>query len=175
MTIEERNKKFKSMSHKEQRIAIAKDVILQLGKGKIQAAHVYFNFTKGGWDVFEKEAKSRKEVNLQSFLKQSVECEVCAKGALFFSSVRKRNDVFLDINFNGVHKEIIPSLTDIFRKSILNAIEDAYENGFYGYYKYPAGEKRMIAIMKNIVKNGDFVYDRDECREIYWINKGKRS
>lgn len=162
----------------ERRVAIAKDVLAQLRLERYVATEgVYVDYK-----VAEL-ASTAPDKPLEKLLPQVKSCEVCALGACFLSAVRKYNDVkagdidvpetwrshtgeeYTDHNFDdGVMRD---KLARHFTKTQTNLIESAFECMPMGSltresaqsaisfgYLYEDSHSRLVAIMKNIVKNG---------------------
>lgn len=154
------------VSKAEQRVIIAKDALNQLRAEKFIAQNgVYV----GGELSHELDmaCKSDEDQARPLLLKTKVRCRVCAKGALFLSTIRKYNkatvaDVLCD-DFHVAEK--------IFGDKMFNQIEAAFEQwdhtkspDFEGAgepagaaytfgIKYSDDTERLVAILKNIIKN----------------------
>lgn len=168
--IVKRNKAFTKANMQRRRVLIAKDIIAQIKAGKIVAdeGHWYQNYR---YDV-------DLDDNMQAkFLSDNgQQCSCCALGAVMVSCTLFKNNVKYkdaanlfdvpDVITEGV--EDIHNITTIFGIDQLKKIECAYERG-NGYFRngwdavnfgrrYDDPEKRMIAIMENIIKNkGTFI------------------
>jgi hypothetical protein len=147
--IEKQNKAFWKMSKKQQRVEIAKDVLLQLkAKNYLAQPGTYVRSnTLNSWEY-------RQGFDFQQVLvTQSPKCEVCGIGALFCSMARVGDRI-------SFRDDFWDSLTLVFDRSQIDLIEGAFEGwGYRGegvrefYHKYPAPNKRLAAIMRNIIKN----------------------
>jgi len=172
-----KEKSFSKLTKAEKRVAIAKDVLKWIKVGMIRPEHDgYFEMDdklKTKIDSIE----GKKE--LQELLPGTT-CNVCAKGALFIADIMKRdNFTTKNLSFIG-NCTIVKRLDGIFSENQLNLIETAFEKNIIhdnkdllsykndeGYYhnsslgqkaidfgnKYDEPEERLIAIMKNIIKN----------------------
>lgn len=90
LDIEAKNKKFHRLSDAKKRVAIAKDVLLCLRKGTIQATRGYYFHAKG--KTSEELANTGSQDQIQPFLlKPTAKCEACAIGACFVSAARLGN------------------------------------------------------------------------------------
>lgn len=138
-------KKNKSLSTKEMRIAIAKDVLAQLKAKKIVA-------TRGCWtddpklgsiDDFastqlEKADKDSVEIKACDYASKVNKCRVCALGSLFLSGIRLYNGVSWTLNKEDAFFDLSHDLFDDIEKSPLNKyfstkqlqlIEATFEDG----------------------------------------------
>lgn len=151
------------MTKAEKRVAVAKDVIAQLNRGKLTATTgLYFKAKSCNKDF-------TGEVELQKVLKHIPKCEVCAKGALFVGMINKYNDFKLNLKYDygndeindEVNDSLYPKLKTLFSGKQLRLIEAYFEgwnkfdieNTHNFYEKNPNAKKRMILIMENIIKN----------------------
>lgn len=163
-------KAFKKLPKDKKRVAIAKDVLVQLNARKIiPVTGTYLSI------LFAKESDKGKE--LQSVLKKK-ECEACALGSCFISLVRfednfKVKDKYIDEG--EIYKSSFNSrLKKYFSATQLVLIESAFEKtdmasglnynmqkmndaiAFGRDYYYPSD--RLVAIMRNIIENsGTFI------------------
>lgn len=145
--------KFELATKAEKRVIIAKDVILQIKAKKFKAtSNVYIRPSKK-FSEFGKFTDSLKDV-LPAFFESGATCSCCAKGALFISTVSKRNECTIDETKNLGSYEIVQNLSDIFTESQLDKIEQYFE-GWVGEYDidYPDTDNRLIVICNNIIKN----------------------
>lgn len=174
--IEKGNAAFAKLASAKKRIAIAEDVILSLKSG-------LFSARAGSYFVLNTDNPSTT-TELQDLLcdKANIDsCTVCGMAGIFASKVRLSNNFKITKGDNYVSvgdKEIIDNLQGIFEEGQLRLIECAFEGEFIKtpanmdctteerleelgvefYVKYPDEDKRMVAIMKNIIKNkGTFV------------------
>lgn len=167
-TLKKRNARFAKLKKGEQRVEIAKDVILYI-KSKNLIAEQGSEF-----DRYDFEGSLNDSIQ-ETF--GGVTCDVCAKGALFFSSVMRNGDcTYRDVideplskNSSG-YKPLLKFFTHKQLACIETAFEDqCYESHYEGfgnildagelrrahnfYAKYRTPKGRMLAIMKNIIKN----------------------
>ena len=151
------------MTKAEKRVAVAKDVIAQLNRGKLTATTGLYFEAKNCDKSFD------GEVQLQEVLKHIPKCEVCAKGALFVGMINKYNDFTINVDYytnypkasqitSCVNIHFYDKLKTLFTEKQLTAIEVYFEGwrrvkapSFYE--KNPNAKKRMILIMKNIIQN----------------------
>jgi hypothetical protein len=168
-------KAFSKMTKAEKRVAIAKDVLIQIKKGiSIPTKDNYFGGLSGKICNL-----TYKKEELQNILPES-KCEVCAKGALFIADILRRDNFQIDRNTYLYGSDIHRRLTDIFTRNQMDLIETAFEKNvveddneyLYIHYrkteiaaaaisfgsKYSTEKTRLIGIMNNIIKNnGTFI------------------
>jgi hypothetical protein len=194
--IKKDNKDFEKLPINEKRIAIAKDAISQLKKEKflaVESCYISFEGDDAMEAAYEKAiTKAEDETEFRDVLKKVPQCEVCARGALFVSSVRLFN------NFNvgamkkceaeeGNNSPGYDSIKKIekrfFSVNQIGLIELAFEgdeyvskeasdannydnessHAFRFFGFYQDATDRMIAIMQNIIDNGGkFVPSKDK-------------
>lgn len=118
------NEHFNKLSDSEKRVEIAKDVIKQLKNRTIIAnTGVYCNFEYD--NISEDLYKSDVRSNFDKL--KSLECNVCALGAILVSNT-KFNNGFSFKQLNNVRNDNIISLLDYFTDSQLTLIEFAFES-----------------------------------------------
>lgn len=165
-------KQFSELTVHEQKLRIVKDAIAQIKAGTLVATEcVYFQFRSFPHEL-------ALTIDLKTvLLNNKTKCEVCAKGALFAACVTNVNEVSVDddISTNGFQRD---KLSKWFKELELNMIEAAFENsvindgyGLKGTEEYDedslafvcvnfnvssSPEKRMLAILENILKYGYF-------------------
>lgn len=158
----------KSMTKEQARIAIAEDVIAALRIGHIEATNGKFIELHG---VIGDERDSLKDV-----LQCQDACEVCALGGMFVAAVERFNKIKATGSTLYDLDEISPFLRQFFTKDQIKLIEMAFEQGNGAFRtsslamqelearaikfgnRFDCSEKRMIAIMKNTIRNnGTFV------------------
>lgn len=182
--IKANNEAFRKMTKREKRIAIAKDVISSIKSHKfIPKPGVYMELVFGNKQEIKERVEEKNKLELQNLLlDNSIEtCNVCAIGSIFASRVCLGNSFKIDGDEIYSYSELIlndddmlDSLKSIFNEKQLREIEFAFEGdditGFFYlkpdkfhekytafYDKYNNSSDRMIAIMKNIIKNeGEF-------------------
>lgn len=169
------NKAFNSSSKSSQAISLAKDVIAQINCGKIKPeAGVYLDLV--GEDNYHTNSfEPVKNIELQAIIKDPVvSCEACAIGSMFTCDILKNNNFKVrtsELNDVDNDTKMRCRLRKIFTSQQLHLIEMAFEAGNYNYMifrgvtvsdkeaayafgkKYRSDKKRLIAIMKNIIKN----------------------
>jgi hypothetical protein len=176
-------------------IAVAKDVIKQLNSQKNPLCAGNYGYVASDYK-FESDAG-----DLQKYVEevQKANCRVCALGAALLSKARLFNHVpvkkisskrygtetfGIDVDNETVYK----GLSSVFSKAQMQLIESAYERGNFGPEsrrakdeiidailfgdKYVDKKERLIAIMRNLIKNeGVFIpkpctkEQRDEWRK----------
>lgn len=173
-------KTIKKLTKPERRIAILKDALAQVKRG-------YYISTCGSvWDLDgildKKEEKLYKGKDLQKvltleFLKQN-NCEVCQRGALLLSTIRKENSFKVeyiedlsDVDNGSFDPESKGDkrLLKLFSAEQIAMMESAFEGCFFNNeihtncHKlskaiefgelYKEARERQIAILKNAIKN----------------------
>ncbi len=165
------NRRFEKLSRKEQRLAVARDVITQVKAKKYVAASTYFALGKHDrgatfdYDVGGLAASVEAEQDLGECISQ-VGCTVCGIGSLFASSVVKHDNLkinkFLgtadDTNDLSIDREgTVQYLSRWFTAIQLDLIEQYFEQHAYDTDSPIADEnnddKRLIMIMENILSN----------------------
>lgn len=129
-----RNKAFDRLPIHQQRIIVARDVIAQLKAEKYNAAHCYLDIT------FKDGAKVKESDQLQCSMSKVASCDVCAKGAIFLSTVRKSDnfqigDASVNTDYDsdriiGIcldHDEVVETASNVFSERQLDLIECAFE------------------------------------------------
>lgn len=176
------NAAFSRMTAAERRVAIARDVIDQIDAEKYRLGSCgYIEDLKSNEDIdtLINDADTLKEVQVCDVINSMDSCQVCARGAMTLSAIRKFNKVTLD-KFNPIEMslssdELEPIEDRFFSRKQTALIEHAYE-GFeeaesdaitdleasaaarYGYSLGDDRDCRLKAIMRNIIRNnGQFV------------------
>lgn len=137
----------------EQRVQIAKDVIAQVEAGRfVPSAGVYVRIEGNGDGYPQTEDKDAAE--LLSKVKQ---CRVCAVGSLLLAMIDRHDALKLE----GAHKSLHLAASAIGDRRYLyqlfddaREIEAAFETDNRWDDRYPNDRARMIAIMRNIIRNG---------------------
>jgi hypothetical protein len=157
------NKRFKAATKAQKRVMIARDVIKRLEADQYRAS-------QGTWLRIPVHADLGDDAQQQ--LTQGMQCQCCALGAVFAScTVFNDNqtvgvmagEAVLMSNIVGGRKKASNGIMSLFSGEQLELIESAFERG-YGTYdgtrlsvafgeRYKYSLPRMIAIMKNIIKN----------------------
>jgi len=177
--IKKLNDKFKSLSKTEKRVLIARDVIAQVKAEKyFPRRGSYIKYLTLGGDEYDVTTNSM--ASLQKHFDE-ITCNCCALGACLLSATKYKNRLeFQDVYNLASSQSPWDLLKGIFSSKQLNMIEYAFEaersgtrvgeNRFKNYLEeeiqvacidfgrsYDDPEDRMIAIMKNIIKNkGEF-------------------
>jgi hypothetical protein len=150
----------------KERIAIAKDALLWIKAEALQprcGVYVHPLDERVIDNLYEDPSLEEKQLRDVKLGK----CEVCAKGALFLAKAVRYNDVFA-VEWHEVDTACEEGgvMLDHFDQHQLELIEAVFEGwevsaakeGFDFYLKYPNPKKRLIAILKNIIKNdGTFI------------------
>lgn len=166
--IEMSNALFNSMTPSQRRVAIAKDVILQIKASRYKTGHTgYIEDFKPQNGVSIHDAPLQKTIcNMES-------CRVCARGAMVLSAIKKFNNyndprLITEEHYDTYTLRAAESLYFSENQAVL--IESAYErrslnptkacDAAVRYGKSLSGRKseRLIQIMRNIIRNhGKFV------------------
>lgn len=138
--------KFSQLTAAQKRVAIAKDVLLQIKAKKYLTGNGYLYVVRG-----EHVTKLSKD-NLSSIKA----CHVCAIGAAAVSCIRKFNKHSIDLRLSGSDR-LMPTLLDWFSREQIELIEGCFEghslvSGDY-FRRYKTRKNRMVAIFKNIIAN----------------------
>lgn len=157
-------KKWSEMTDSEKRVTLAKDVISQLKKNKLNACSGTYLMIINLDNVEDNE-------QLNKVLKKQGTCEVCAKGALFISHIMRNNHFTVGDYYScrkNDNEKIKERLDSLFSLSQLELIEKAFEGESHDnelkdstlidlanefHYYYEDDEERLIAIMNNIIEN----------------------
>lgn len=137
MTTAERNAWFETLSPREQRIQLAKDVLASLDE-ELLVANVGYYFKR--IPELEEVADLNFQAALQELAEREVPCEVCARGALFACRVRGydhfREDQTVAEVLNARSRKPVEAVRDtetnealagIFSKPQLDLIENTFE------------------------------------------------
>ncbi len=138
--IREANNNFDKMTAAQKRVAIAKDVIAQLGKEK-------YNAESGTYLQLDESLPSNKKQQLIDIFAdpEMPTCTVCARGAMFCSAVRKFNDCTVG-NVNGSDASNLVSSNfqkyerKFFSYKQVSLIESAFEVEPFGCYSSRQGK-----------------------------------
>ncbi len=138
---------FKKMTSAQKRVVLAQDVIQQIKANKLIPHTGDYLWVLGATDAdYSKEAD-------EVFKKRK--CEVCALGAAFVAGVIRCDDLKLDYHNRDEMIDYLKKYFD-FSDDQLTKIEDYFEGFNYRKTfvdKYYDEDLRLIAIMKNIIKN----------------------
>ncbi len=175
--IEKNNKLMANATKSEKRVIIAKDALSQIRSGNFEAEASIWADVHGDFDL-DSTCSAQEQL-----LKSDVSCNGCALGSILVSAIRLSNQVSVD-EFDEltnqktlgeqIEKNNVPTINDIFTKSQLILIENAFE-GCSGYFrhnnktlnyserlsnriykftsKYLDMNDRLIAILENIIRN----------------------
>lgn len=174
--MKQKTKKWEEMSPKQQRIALAKDVIAQIEAKKLYISQgQYFNIFGEKCEDIDT-IKGNAQVN-KKLKEGEIACECCAKGALFTVHMLKTNHFTFD-DYKKLEDKIgsdrnrfiCGRLDDIFPQSQMNLMETAFEGeiiysggdieederamDFREDAGYEDDNEALIAIMENLIKNG---------------------
>lgn len=159
------NLKFNKLSRKEQRIAIAKDVVEMLRAKKIVANSTYLTMpTETMFDEhtpgFEKAAERGLDA---SVCLEQVKCEVCGIGSLFVGALRHNDKLSAgtlkeQMEHGDIRQTQVEYLEKWFDADQLQLVEDYYEQNSGDFespiYMEDDDNKRLSMIMENIISNG---------------------
>ena len=136
-------KKWEKMSRAERRVAVAKDVIIRINAGRMQAGHGgYISGPGHGGGVLSKSRANRL----------AKECVVCARGGLMLAKVAKFNCAVYVGELNDSFSTA-RNLADCFTEAQLWSIESAYEcyNWMSPMSDIADPNDRLLAICQNII------------------------
>ena len=155
-------KKTKELTKAQMCVIVAKDALKQLEAEKYTACTgIYVD-----WELEDKINYSKPDAQVQNIIKKHEKpCDVCARGALLLSSIRKFNDVTV----SKYQKRWESKSKEIFSEKTLKLAEIAFEQWhkltaspkeleaeIFGS-KYNSETGRLKAILENIVtNNGEF-------------------
>ncbi len=176
------NDKFNRLTRAEKRVAIARDVLAQMGTGRFVAEAGYWLTLPDAFYLIEAtDAQKEKNTELQSILKKREQCQGCALGGMFMCAVERANKLkvrdlstfeeatkedmdedpwYLD-NLQVEGEDTLDYLKRFFSEEQLTLIESAFEQGDGAYGKAGAdfcanvleASDRMRVIMQNIIVN----------------------
>jgi len=149
--IKQNNAAYEKATPEQRRVMIAKDALQQIKNGRITP-------TEGTYVKLWGETLDRGEPLQPVLFKDGpITCNCCAKGALFISAVRLSNRWTGDPTGIGSHE--INRLVE-WPDSNYREIEVAFELWTEEYpwskkwlRKYPDKEPRLVAILRNIIRN----------------------
>lgn len=180
------NKLFNSMTPAQRRVAIAKDVLKRIGVEYVPTSGTYIDARNIiNTDLIDEENFADQQLqHLMKGGKKPMKCEVCARGALFLSSVFKFDN--LKMGEIGCHSpyvaegvlqghlglgawSMISQEEKFFTARQIEMIEFAFESNVDFIDKYPDDTDRLIAIMKNIIAHkGRFVMSKRTIVSLEW-------
>lgn len=158
MNFEKQNRNFWKMGKNRRKVAVAKDVLLQLSMGTI----------KPETGVYCRIESNNIQQNLQeSLINNEFSCRVCGIGAIFVSKVRLANKYLVpDIELNYIQywgnlhvlaSEIRENVDRVFTRDELTTIEELFEGWQLHGYQFrdavPDESTRLRLIMENIIQN----------------------
>lgn len=139
----------------QMRVAVAKDALKQLATERYIARNMIFASTG-----FETSGLQPNE-QIQPLLRTHEEpCKVCARGALWLSSIRKFNHCTVN-EFDNASEESSERLFGVVNLRRMEAAFELWENTAqldtrkeraFGL-KYDNAHDRLVAILKNVIKN----------------------
>jgi hypothetical protein len=181
--IKAQNAAFKKMTATQKRIAIAKDVLKSLKNGKLVAntgSYCEWDMNSEKMNTLEEGSVELQDLMVGGVIES---CHVCAIGSIFTSKVMLGDDFRVGIEkeyYSGSRLRVediscsddkmITALKGIFTESQLRLMEFAFEgndicNNHLSkpekfkerlrdfYHNYYSSHERLVAIMKNIIKN----------------------
>lgn len=147
---------FDKLTKPQQRVAIAKDVLLRLEAGKIKpmkGAYMLPTSSDVRRKIYDSTVTDWGKVmnqNAQTFVEEN-RCSACAKGSIMLSWAAQFNKVPLSHIWNSGNKEKIRELDAIFPKGMWDAMEEAFESSLWS----------LKRVMENLITNkGSFKYQR---------------
>lgn len=159
---------FEKMTVYQKRVALAKDVLMQLNIGKYNPRGTYLS-------IFEKFAHTGPKLVpdlFQSMKDNRTYCAVCAIGGLFVSHVVKREIKNVDTD-SLTYGKMATNLKEIFSNQDLMLIEALFENweSYMLNYKdeldffnnnFITRTEKMVGIMQNLINNEGRLIINDE-------------
>jgi hypothetical protein len=154
---------------KNKKVLLAKDIITQIKGGRFSpVSGIYVE----GFDIMGDEETSLRDIMLET----DIQCKCCAKGALMLSATLFNNNYklgefhrFLDHTQSSddprTAEEIQNGLSDVFTPKEIHDLEQCFEGWRGRYYytrKYRNPALRLVAMMENIIENGEFVVPNDK-------------
>lgn len=124
--------KFSKLSKAEQRVAIAKDVILQVKSEKLRpttGTYIEFRDLRPAFDKLTDNHTDRN-VELREVLFKTKNCQVCAKGALLLCDILKKNKFktsYTGLINSNTSRTIDARLGSNWSRQQLDLIETAFE------------------------------------------------
>jgi len=170
------------MTNKEMAVTIAKDVLLQLKVGKLKSQRgTYINIP------YSIHVNPRDDFREQFNSRRIKYCEVCALGALLIGYVDIHNEMSVEEIEKKRQYGITETLHNVFSTEQLTLIERVFEGWGGGLSrmerirdrkialfkeKYKLSHDRLIAIMRNIIRNkGEFKFPRNIERKVVKITE----
>jgi hypothetical protein len=144
------NKRFAKMTRLQKRVQLAKDVIAQLDTRFFDATNICYLEIKG---------IECSNVDLQDALPEAIQCDVCAKGAIFAAAVLRLND-FSSANIdmfghvNSDDMEDYVQTKKLFTNKQFELLEDVFEHLDGRNFASGLGRNlRLRLLMQNIIVN----------------------
>lgn len=175
---EKARQKWDKMTNPQRRVAVAKDVLLQLELGNVKATNGTYARPLRDKDYITLESAVDEGLGLKAVI-CDIKCEACARGSMFLSFVRLFNGVDANNDLNTLAQDATQpdgwdmsqnrDIKDLFGDDyalIENYFEAEDANAKYAWSteidkwgaKYKNPRTRLELLMKNIVKNkGEFV------------------
>jgi hypothetical protein len=156
-TLKKRNAAFNKLSPMKKRVAVAKDIILQLKVG---------TFVAGGGYGHQQGRFSLPIGNLQKKVCEGIVCEGCAKAACIISKAKLGNDVHIGIGYNdrGVANDVS---YDIFGAKCADVIESLYEMCVMGDTAFTDKEVDAIEKATDRLQEQHVSYSNEYMAAIY--------
>lgn len=146
LTTQERNALFKAAAKAEKRVMIAQDVLEQLKLANIQSTQgTYFKPQIISYGEIPISKTKKRRIELQEILPEIGVCNVCALGALFYSTISINNHFKLDVEKGWGDDNHVEAPDDdllklrlgkLFSQSQMCMIESAFEGrNFFSSYE----------------------------------------
>jgi hypothetical protein len=146
---------FSKLSITKQRIAIAEDALKHIENKILTPATMQLVVHDSISSI-----RNDKSKDLKTIFTDMKSCEVCARGGLFVALILKDNKMKLGDLINRGGDAVNERLSDVFTLEQIDLMENAFEGfddddtaSFKFYKKYKTAKGRLIAILKNIIKN----------------------
>lgn len=162
---------FNKLPKQRQRRLILLDVLKQLKSPVVKVQPMTYFIAQFKPSVLPQHAR-KDTIELQNKLPLMTHCEVCAKGALFLSAVTLGNNCQVlnleEVELGDGQRVFSRTIARYFSQKTLDLAETAfevsqstpysepttpYEHAINFGCKYPDPTKRLIAIIKNMLKN----------------------
>jgi hypothetical protein len=182
-TIKERNEKFRAMSKKKQRMAIAKEVLSLISGNRVSAergVYIQGEFIPEAAEALHKLVDEASpvdhpllEIDWQQLLPKVRQCCVCMLGIAAVASIRLRNGASLESvgglgMVNGINlgrDDCTDLLMDIFDERELDEMEAFFESGSWSVTPRKAVEIFWRHILRNKGKYSAFLLHKDYVKE----------
>jgi hypothetical protein len=154
----------------QEQVRIAKDVIAQITARKLKiSTGSYFSAGSAWYNDMNRRVSLGEDPQLKDVLPKK--CEVCAIGAVFVAAVDRHNKLKLNAVTTDIKDiEMLSFLKKWFTERQMRLMEAAFEGRVQGSgwnllsneeeeraeayrYKYPSARSRLVAIMKNVIRN----------------------